>query len=316
MNVQTLLRRKAIAIRWLAFALVCATASWAKSITWAPDSAEQTQIELYLDPYYSALNYTHPLTNTPIERLDADAEDGLYGNLLRRLPFPRDILFEVSVNPLPVAGVAWRDQAPTSYRRATLGSTNLVQAATEGFPEPWAASLFFGNVVNLASANDSGHVHGIGYSGILLSYGNQHIVANQLVGDNWLEFEVKLKGEDIRSDRTLGWSFRLGAKEHGNDGVRDALYFAVKRSRTDFSDSRWCLLRNSSAEARIDVDQCSLNLLRYQLVVGKAFPFASGRYAATINLGVIRQKSPSYRGTLADLQPSGWQYVIRPNLEF
>jgi hypothetical protein len=302
----------------LAFALVliASVSVRAKSFTWEPDSAGRTQIELYLDPYYSAVNYAYPLTSDPIRKYDADGERSLYWDLLCALPFPRDVLIEASVNPGPLAGVGIREYVPSLYRGLEVGDVKLVQAATADYPDPWALSLFFGNVAKLSSPVDSGRVSGIGYSGVLASFGNRHIVNNQMVRDRWLELEMKLKGEDIRPSRTLIWSFRSGVKLHGNDGIRDAWTLAVKRSRTDFKESGWLLLRNSSAEFSLNVDRKELNLLRYQLVVGKKFPIMGGKLALTCDLGFIRQVTAGYRGKMADYQPSDWKLVLRPNIEF
>ena len=303
----------------MAIALLCAAGAWAGSHTWAPDAVGRTQIELYLDPYYSALNYAFPLTSDSIARLDADGERNLYGVLLQSLPSPRDFLIEASVNPLPVGGVVMRREAFGVYEKARLGDVNLIQALTQGFPEPWAISFFLGNVVNLVSSQDSGKTHGIGYSGFLASYGNQHILANRLVDDHWLELEIKLKGDDLRKTRKLGWSFRAGVKEHANEEIRSTWYLAVRRSRTDFQESGLHLLRNGYLEFRMDLDQNDLprpTVLKYSLVVGKKIPFASGKAAFTLDLGAIRQENSGYRGALAHLEPASWMLALRPNVEF
>jgi len=304
---------------FLGIALLCSGEASAGSHTWTPDSVGRTQIELYLDPYYSALNYTFPLTSDSIARLDADGERNLYGVLFETLPFPRDFLIEASVNPLPLGGVVMRREAYGAYNQASFGEVNLVQALTQGFPEPWAVSLFFGNVVNLVSSQDSGKIHGIGYSGFLATYGNEHILANRMVDDHWLELEVKLKGDDLRKTRKLGWSFRAGVKEHSNEDIRSVWYLAVRRSRTDFQESGFSLLRNGYLEFRMDLDQNDLprpTVLKYSLVVGKKIPFASGKAAFTLDLGLIRQENSGYRGDLADFEPAQWMLVLRPNVEF
>jgi hypothetical protein len=171
-------------------------------------------------------------------------------------------------------------------------------------------------VAKLASPADSGRVSGVGYSGLLASIGNRHIVGNQMVRDRWLELELKLKGEDIRISRILIWSFRTSLKLHGNEGIRNAWTFGVKRSRTDFKESGWLLLRNSSAEFSINVDEKELSLLRYQFIVGKKFPIAGGKVALTCDLGFIRQVCAGYRGKMAEYQPADLKLVLRPNIEF
>lgn len=293
-------------------------AGWAcaGSFTWAPDSARRTQIELYLDPYYSALNYAHPLGSDSLRTYDADSERLIYLDLLKALPFPHDALIEVSAYPVPLAGVGVRRELPEPYRRVTLNGAPLVQMVTEDYPDPWAVSLFLGNVARLVSSKDSGKVEGLGYSGLLVTAGNRQLVANRLIPDDWIEVEAKLKGEDIRTTRKLGWSFRTGLRVHDNPELRQTAYLAFRRTRTDFQESSLGWLRNSSAEFRLDLDRKDLSLLRYQLVVGKKVPFASGRFAAALDLGVIRQIHPLVRGSLVADQTAHWRFVIHPNLEF
>ena len=78
------------------------------SLRWDQDSSRAMQYEVWLDPYDSAVNATRTLSDEPIPRLDTEEEGGVYWWLMRRLPFPRDVLLEASVNPLPVGGWALR----------------------------------------------------------------------------------------------------------------------------------------------------------------------------------------------------------------
>ena len=41
-----------------------------------------------------------------------------------------------------------------------------------------------------------------------------------------------------------------------------------------------------------------------------------GKFALTLDLGVIRQISSGYRGTLAARQSANWKLVLRPNVDF
>lgn len=291
----------------------------AVSYPWTPDSSGRTQFELWVDPYYTAVNGTRSLTDSPIPRLDTEVEGGVYSWLMRRLFSPRDVLVEASVNPLPVGGWAWRRFAPGAYRQAKVGEVNAVQSVTTGFPEPWAVSLFLGNVVNLVAAPDTGTVHGVGYSGLLVSWGAWHLVENRLVRDDWFETEFKLKGDDIQPRRKLGWSFRAGWREHLNPSIHDALYFSVARKRTDFDVSGWDPLCNASVEARVDFDRADLpepRPLRWSAVVGKKFPAPSGRWAASLSAGVQRELATGYDGALRDAAPEGWSFLLRPNVEW
>lgn len=304
------------------FPLLLAWILPAKSITWTPDSAGRWGSELWLDAYYTAVNVSRSITDEPIAKLVSDGERDTDWWLFTHLWQPRDVLIEASVNPLPVGGWATRKWAPGFYEDATFRSTNLVQAVTQGFPEPWAVSVFFGNVVNLVSATDSNKTNGMGYSGFLVTWGAWNLADNRLIRDDWVEAEVKIKGDDIRSTRKLGWSFRAGMREHIHPDIRDLIYGSILRKRTDFTYSGWNPLRNSSLEFRIDVDRASiadlpsLDFLRWSLVVGKKFPFANGRMAWSLATGVVHELEPGYTGTLRTKAPHGWKLVLRPNLEW
>lgn len=290
------------------------------SLRWDQDTSRCMQYEVWLDPYYTAANVTRTLSDEPIPRLDTEEEGGVYWWLMRRLPFPRDVLLEASVNPLPVGGWVLRRSAPGAWKDATVGDANLVEAATTGFPEPWAVSVFLGNVVNLVSGDDSARIHGIGYSGFLLSWGAWHLMENRMVRDDWFEGEIKLKGDDVRrSERKLGWSFRLGWREHLNPDVHDALYAAISRKRTDFNVSGLDPFRNSSLETRIDFDRAdlpALSPLRWGAVAGKTFPARNGKWAFTLAVGATRELRTGYDGDLRQRAPRGWSLVLRPNVEW
>lgn len=294
--------------------------SWiGASYPWMPDSTGRTQFELWVDPYYTAINATRALVRAPIPRLDTEIEGGVYWWLMERLLFPRDLLLEASVNPLPVGGWGLRRFAPQAWEDARLGDLRLVPAVTKGFPEPWALSLFLGNVVNLVSGTDTTAVHGVGYSGLLVSWGAWHLVENRLVRDDWFETEVKLKGDDLQPRRKLTWSFRAGWREHLHPDIRDALYVSVARRRTDFDVSGLDPLRNASLEARIDFDRSGLprpRPLRWNALVGKKFPSRSGSWAFAVATGVEQEVGTGYDGALRDRAPRGWAFLLRPNVEW
>jgi hypothetical protein len=293
-----------------------------KSINWTPDSVGRMNCELWLDPYYTAFNVSRSMAQTPIAKLNSDGERATDWWLFTHLWQPRDVLVEGSVNPLPLGGWALRKWANSSYNEATFNGANLVQAVTQGFPEPWAVSLFFGNVVELVSASDTNKVNGMGYSGFLLTWGAWNLADNRMIRDNWLEAEVKIKGDDIRSTRKMGWSFRAGVREHFNPEIRDAFYASIIRKRTDFKYAGWNPLRNSSLELRADVDQKSLihfesiDFLRWSAIVGKKFPFHHGEMAWSISAGVVHELLPGYIGSLRTKAPQGWKLVLQPNLEW
>jgi hypothetical protein len=298
--------------------LFCAAAFAAE----APE--KKTTYEVELDPYYSAVGMYNSLTGKPIPHMTADSELEIYRDLISKFYQPRTLILEASLNPLPYAGTLIRKHQPGFYGRSQVTSNfNVVQAVTAGFEEPWAVSLFLGNVVSFDTINSPILGKRNGYSGMLVSYGNYHIKDNVLVKDDWVELEGKLKGEQILQDRSLRWSFRGGAKFHGNPYIADSFYIGFRRSRTDFKEGSganfW--LHNSGFEYVSDFSQKKLEPLRHYFVVDKKFPAKNSRVAFTLGLGFVWTADKKYSGPLANSyrggkKPNSFQFILQPNLEF
>ncbi len=290
----------------------------------AAEEEKKTTYEVELDPYYSAVGMYNSLTGKPIPHLEVKNELEIYRELITKFYQPRTLILEASLNPLPYAGTLLKKNARSFYDDMQWGSNfNAVQAVTAGFEEPWALSLFLGNVVSFDTINKSFQGKRNGYSGMLLSYGNYHIKDNVLVKDDWLELEGKLKGEQILADRSLRWSFRGGMKFHGNRYIADAFYVGFRRSRTDFkengTDNFW--LHNSGFEYVSDFSQKKLEPIRHYLVVDKKFPAKNSRIAFTLGLGFVWTADKKYSGPLSSSAagtrtPNSFQFILRPNLEF
>jgi len=159
-----------------------------------------------------------------------------------------------------------------------------------------------------------------GYTGWLLSGGAQHIKSNQLVDDPWWELEWKIKGDRTIDAQELHWSFRLGAKVHGNPDIADVYYVALRRSRTDFDIGLLgdTFLRDFGFEYIFDMRQGDLKPMRHYLMLDRKFPFDNARVAFSIEFGFVWESVGKYSGSLADpnTRINSFQYLIRPNFEF
>jgi hypothetical protein len=102
------------------------------------------------DAYYTDFDFIVSLTKTPIPHVGEKTEAEIYQTLLSRSALlPRYLVFEGSVNPMPYLGAYLKRNERNFYDNAELsGSFNWVKALTAGFEEPYAVSLFAGNVVN------------------------------------------------------------------------------------------------------------------------------------------------------------------------
>jgi hypothetical protein len=262
--------------------------------------------------YYTSVGLYLPLTHDPVPHVGEHGEVDMYWALLPRSPVPRFVVLEASVNPMPCLGLLVRDRDRSFYDRTQLDrNTNLLRAVTAGFEEPWAASLFVGNVVNF-DVRDREDVQGKGYFGIVLSAGNWHIKDNVAIDDPWLESELKLKGDRRSPVKKLSWSFRVGVKLHANPDVVDTAYLGIRRSRVDYVDAPW-YLANSGVEYRFDA-ALDGTPLRHFFLVDKKWPLRT--VAPSIALGVLWDKGKAYAGRLAVDTPERVQILIRPNVEF
>lgn len=277
------------------------------------------RVELNFEPdaYYTNVSLTLALTSAPIPHVGEKTEKEIYATLLSRAYAPRFLLLEASVNPLPYAGTYLRDRHASFYDDAEItGNFNWVKAVTAGFEEPYAVSVFLGNVVNF-DVPENRNMAGKGYSGLLFSRGTYHIKDNILIRDNWEEFEWKVKGDRKTHIRKLSWSFRIGAKLHENPYITDILYLSFRRSRLDYKTDHPSLFNNSGFEYTYDMDRKTLNAIRHYFTVDKKWPFASGKTAFALALGVIWESNKKYTGPLsAGRDASDLQVILRPNIEF
>ncbi|MEA3307526.1 MAG: hypothetical protein U9Q34_07055 [Elusimicrobiota bacterium] len=277
-----------------------------------------TTFELQLDPYYSAIGVYNSLTGKPIPHLKGKSETEIYKRLLSKFYLPRTLILEASINPLPYAGTLIRKHHQNFYNDAQLSeSLNLVKSITAGFEEPWAFSIFLGNVVSFDSIKSDFLGKRKGYSGLLLDLGNKHIKDNILIDDNWAQMELKLKGEQILKDRSLTWSFRVGSKFHEHKDIEDSFFVGFRRSRTDFKESGNFWMNNSGFTYASYFSQTNLKPIKHIFIVDKKFPFKKSRKAFCLGLGFVWESNNKYSGNLATQNtPPNFQFLIRPNLEF
>jgi hypothetical protein len=270
------------------------------------------------DAYYTDLDLIISLTKAPIPHLGEMTESEIYGALLSRAAIlPQFLVVEASINPMPYLGTSIRKHDTDFYDRAQVsGSFNWVKALTAGFEEPWAFSILAGNVANFRDPG-SKDTRGLGYSGYLFSAGNYHIKDNVLIKDDWREFEWKIKGDRKSPVKKLGWSFRVGAKLHGNPDITDIIYLSVRRSRVDYHPEEPSLFNNSGFEYTYDMDRRNLNGIRHYFLVDKKWPFGTSQEAFSLAFGFVWESAKKYTGELAaGREKNDFQVILRPNIEF
>ena len=158
----------------------------------------------------------------------------------------------------------------------------------------------------------------------LATYGKPPVVIDcfQLGDDDWIELESKVKGDRRSPVKKLSWSFRVGAKIHGNPDIADIVYVGVRRSRLDFVPNPPPFVSNWGFEYRFDmaVDRLSVHGLRparHVLLLDKKFLIPRAKFALTLKAGFIYTLADAYRGALATAgHREDFQFVLRPNVEF
>ncbi len=269
------------------------------------------------DPYYSDIGYNVPLTGKPIPTITSDHELEIYRRLIEGSFIPRYMALELSVYPLPVLGTYLKSHSPRVYNWGEINSTgiNLFESATAGFQEPYAASVFFGNMAKLKRPGDERPGTNLGYTGYLFSAGNKHIKDNVLVADNWYEVEWKIKWKLDYPDEKMSWGFRIGAKMNSNHNVVDVMYLSVHRSNLDFRFPFLSWMMNSDLDVKLHFSQRSGQVVRQEYVVGKKYPMPSWGYTPTLDFGAVWTSPDEYAGVLRT-GTSKWTLVFRPSLEF
>jgi len=286
---------------------------WATPQAPEPRRPEPITLVLTLGAYYTSAGLYLPLTRSPTPDAGERTEAQIYWSLLRGALVPRFLVLEASVNPMPCLGVLAHEWAG-GYRAADVGhGLNLVRALTAGFDEPFALSLFVGNVADF-DVRGRRDVRGRGYLGVVVSGGLGHIKDNALVDDRWVEAELKLKGDRVSEEMKLSWSFRVGVKLHDSPWITDTAFLGLRRSRVDYQDGS-LLLANSGVEYRFDASLDG-RPLRHFFLVDKKWPLGKGRAALVLGVGALWEAGATYRGVLAERTAEAWQVLLRPNVVF
>lgn len=296
---------------------VCALlAAGAACIARAQDLSKLEVLQEW-DAYYSSVGLYLPISDDPFPDGGRLGEAEVYKQLFERSYRPNVVAVEVSVYPMPILGVWTRSHAAGFYDSMNFGhDLNLVQAVTAGFQEPWAVSAFFGSQMKFSRPEEGERGTNRGVMGYLVSGGTKHIKSNVLIDDDWIEAEVKMKGERVFNEDRLSWSFRAGARFNRNPNIADTIYLGMRRSNLDFKSPFLSFLDNSRIDVFTEFATDRPVLLRQEFIIGKKYPMQSQRMAWEFDVGVIYERASKYTGELAPLAKTGYTLVFRPNIVF
>lgn len=293
-------------MRWFFGVLLLGATLWAQN--WF--------LDYELDAYYSNVGLYIGLDEEAIPDAGDKSELEIYGSLMREWYRPRVVVLEASVNPMPIAGVMIKKNARRGYDNLQASENlNLVQVVTAGFNDPYAISLFLGNVVTFSEAGERDSQNK-GYMGFLLSAGEYHIRNNELIEDQWVEVEWKIKGDRDFSDHRLSWSFRLGGRFHGSDVITDTWFVSLRRGKVDFTGGEsW--LDNAAFEYTVDFSQETGDPIRHFLIAEKNFPKREKGYAFALGAGFVWDSYQMYQDdSFERADENRLQFMLRPNFIF
>jgi hypothetical protein len=270
------------------------------------------------DPYYTDVDLNIPLTGKPIPTITSDNEMMIYGELIEGSAIPRYMLLEASVYPMPALGTYLKKHAPGFYGQGQIGNggINVFESLTAGFQEPWAVSVFFGNIAKLERPGETRTGSNMGYTGYLISAGSKHIKDNVLIDDNWYELEWKIKGRRDYPDEKLGWSFRFGWKFNSNPNITDVKYISIHRSNLDHHAPFLHWLKNTSLDLKVQFSHHGGNVVREELMIGKKYPVVGKGYSPTLDVGFVWESPAEYAGPLRDRNKSTLTLLFRPSIDF
>jgi len=278
-----------------------------------PSHAE-VEIDVEIDPYYSNVGLYIPFNDENIPTVELKNERAIYLALLKNAFSPSFFVLELSVNPLPILGVYLKEHEPNFYNDTQVTEDlNLIETITEGFEEPYSLTFFLGNVIKFTLPNETRtKVINKGFSGFLISIGDQHIRSNTQFKDHWMELEWKLKGDRRIGDIYHSFSFRIGAKNHENKNIKSSYYFGLRREFFNSKVKNYALFDNIGIDFRVDFSQKSNHIIQSQLFIDKHWPTEKAEISFGIGFKRVKNK---YLNELSDLNQDV-QLILRPSIKF
>lgn len=294
------------------------SAATGSTLSGATAPLHRTQFTWALDPYDSNLAYDFPLSDRPIPVIQSEDPSALFRGLMEDSLVPHYMYLQGDVYPLPVLGTWLKSHSPHTYKKADLQATgvNLVESSTTSYQDPWALSVFLGNIADLQRPGQSQGANNVGYCGWLFSGGTQHLKDNVLIQDDWYRVEWQVRGDLKDQGAKFSWDFRVGSKFNANPGITDVVYVGIQRDDLDFRRPFLSWLDNSSVDLQAEFSQHGGHVVRETLVLGKKYPFPEAGYALTLSLGVVWDGAGEYAGPLHDNPKSQYTLVFQPSIEF
>ena len=262
--------------------------------------------------------------------LQKGEEGEIYARLGKRLIFPVYLLFQLTGYPLSALSSYFETDRYNAFNRFKLYSNfNVLRSVGVGFEEPYAFSIFLGNVLFLAYKDSSENrlrQSGSALAGFLISTGKHQIYNNIYLHDGWYQIELMLIGNlNEPKRRKISWNFRIGTKLHQNKFLRDSFTLSIERSHSDWRSTGWSLVKNSifkyQAHLPIPWSEDRTPAASHLITYGKKFPINlfHQKVFFVLGFGMRWEWVRFYDHNLNQFDPdpkSQLIWLIQPNVEF
>jgi hypothetical protein len=262
--------------------------------------------------------------------LQKGEEGEIYLRLGRRLIFPSYLLFQITGYPLSALSSYLETDYYKTYNRFNFCfDSNVLRSIGVGYEQPYACSLFLGNILFLAyqeSLENRLKQSGSALAGFLISTGRHQIYNNIYLHDNWWQVELMLIGNlNEPKRRSISWNFRIGAKFHQNEFLRDVFTLSIERNHTDWRSTGWLLVKNSifkyKAHFPIPSSKDEPPAASHLCTYGKKFPinFFNKKIFFVFGFGMRWEWVRYYDHNLDQFDPDPrgqLTWLIQPNVEF
>jgi hypothetical protein len=285
-----------------------------------------------LSPYKSYGSvYLNFQRHARMRAIQPQQEHRLYQHLLRRLALPRFILVQTTLYPLAAASCFCETDHPALFNRCKVyPGLNWFKAISTGPEEPYALSLFLGNITLFSRGTPSAQEPrriGSALAGVVFSAGHWHILDNIRIDDHWYEIELALTGRfQDQQKMKLSWDFRVGYKAHENPLAFDVAVLSLNRSHSDWQFKNWSLFKNSEFNTAFnfpvgDDARDRPVLTRIYFVFSKKYPITLLRRTWLLKLGAgfVHARIRRFDRDTREFEP--WEtgkfvWLIKPNIEF
>ncbi len=279
--------------------------------------------------YISSFIYLTRRSSTPM--FQSSDEVAIYQYLLQRSLGPRYLLAQATFYPVAAISSHLESYEFGQYQRFNFYGSNLIRMIGSGPQEPYALSLFLGNLCLLGYKLETDRTSnrlipfGSALGGFLISFGHRHILDNIILHDRWWQLEYILTGTSGEGQRQkMAWNFRTGVKIHREHLAPDVWIVAMQRDHTDYDWHALSLFKNSRIAYEIHVATAmrleGVRLNRQMFSYGKKIPFQyrSRDIVLRIGAGVLWEDVVQFnheKQSFDDTRDSNLTFLFQPGIE-